>query len=263
MMGFDAASRILVPVPGSVAGPASRPTIVVFPHAGGSPRQYARWGRIAGPQVRVLGVTYPGRDYRLGDAHPETMRDLAAEIAAVLGVASFPIVLAGHSLGAVLAYETLLAWQRAGGGGGAVLVVSGQVSPDRAGGGAMHVGADSGIVEELSRNDPDTARALADPELAALYLPAIREDYHLIETYIPPPWANAATQSTIIIVKRCADKELTAASATGWRRLSPDVLGPVIVPGDHMHHIHRPELAQMCCGGVLRTAAARSHQRKE
>lgn len=249
--------NILVPVPGSAA-PSS--TIVVFPHAGGSPRQYAPWGRIAGSQARVLGVTYPGRDHRLGDAHPATMRDLAKEIAAALDAAS-PLILAGHSLGAILAYETLLAWQRAGGGEGTTLVVSGQTSPDHAGGGTLHLGADGALVEALSRSSPDTARALAEPELAALYLPAIREDYRLIETYSPPPPGSATTQSSIVVVKGYADEELITASVAGWQRLSPDVLGPVLVPGDHMHHIDRPELAQMCCGGVLRHAA-RTLQRK-
>ncbi|RRQ13973.1 hypothetical protein CXF46_09095 [Corynebacterium bovis] len=229
---------------------------------------------------RVLGVTYPGRDHRLGEPHPATMRDLAEEVAGALaaevgpgagqsagtgsagtgsaGPAAPPVVLAGHSLGAVLAYETLLAWQRAGGGAGATLVVSGQTSPDRAGGGAVHLGPDSGIVAELARSGPDSARALADPELAALYLPAIREDYRLIETYVPPPPDRGVTQSTIVAVKGYADTELTAVSITGWRRLSPDVIGPVTVPGDHMHHIRRPELAQMCCGGLRRDATART-----
>lgn len=197
------------------------------------------------------------------------MQDLADDIAAALATEfpstdhpdSPPIILAGHSLGAILAYETLLAWQHTGGGLGVLLVISGQTSPHYAGGGTVHLAADQHIIEEVSRSGPETARALADPELAALYLPAIREDYRLIETYSPHPRVSGWTSSTIVIAKGYGDKELSAVSTTGWRHLSPDVIGPVTVPGDHMHHIRRPELAQLCCGGLLRDAA-RTPQRK-
>ncbi|WP_018118984.1 thioesterase II family protein [Corynebacterium mastitidis] len=251
-------SGVLVPVPGGWRGPEA-PAVVVFPHAGGSPRQYAAWSRaMAGipGAPSVLGAIYPGRDRRMSDPHPLTLQDLAREIAdAFVRLPEPPAVLAGHSLGATVAAEAALELRRRGAvRRPPVLVVSGQASPDLAGGGGLHRASDEELLADVSRIGDSTARALADPDVAALHLPAIREDYRLIETYRSTRRQESVMTSHIVVVRGSEDTELPLEAAAGWHRWGTRVTGPVRVPGDHLHHLTRPELA-LLCGGLARKGA--------
>lgn len=262
----------LVPVPGSCH--ESERIVVVFPHAGGSPRQYAHWPRVCrraavgkGPEPKVWGVTYPLRDHAIHFNPARSLQALSIDIArevllAVenLGSVTRPkrickVVLAGHSLGAIVAFEVLRELARLFPGRRLpTLLISGQVTPERAGGGSFHRGSDMELIKELGRMDPRTEVVLSDPEMASLHLPAIREDYRLIETYRCDLFetamsrekaANEKLNTKIVIVKGDSDLELVDAYINGWARWAHEIDGPFTVPGDHMHHITRNELAYL------------------
>lgn len=243
-------SGIVAPVPGPGAFPGC-PAVLVFPHAGGSPRQYASWSKLLSASDRpvgVLGVTYPGRDRRMADLCPDRVQDLAVEAAdAVEAMEEPPAVLAGHSLGATVALETLLELHhRSCGAKLPTLVVSGQVTPEFAGGGHLHCASDEELLAELSRIGQSTAQVLADPEMAALHLPVIREDYRLIETYHASERPPSLMRTKIVTVRGTRDSGLASAELAGWHRWASRVTGPVAVPGDHLHHLTHPELAVLC-----------------
>lgn len=240
----------MVPLPGSGAA-TDLPSVLVFPHAGGSPRQYAKWARVfsgAGAPVAGLGVTYPGRDRRIGAAHPRTIQCLAGEVAdAIEDMGTMPAVLAGHSLGATVAVETLREIHRRHPGERLpVLVASGQAAPEHAGGGCLHESDDAVLLDELSRLDGATAQVMADPEMSALLLPVIKEDYRLIETYVASPPPAVVMKTTIITVRGVSDDDLPKAAMTGWQAWASRVIGPVAVPGDHFHHLKHKDLAVLC-----------------
>src|SRR3954465_6469177 len=75
-----------------------------FPHSGGSAGEYLRWSA-ALPDVEARGLQRPGRGGRLGGGAPSPV---AAVVAAVTdeGGFSLPFAFFGHSLGALVAYET-------------------------------------------------------------------------------------------------------------------------------------------------------------
>lgn len=262
----------LVPVPGSCR--ESECIVIVFPHAGGSPRQYVHWPQMyrrlavgKEPEPKVLGVTYPLRDHASYSNPARDLQALSTDIARevlftveCLGAVARPericrVVLAGHSLGAIVAFEVLRELARLLPGRRLpTLLISGQVTPEHAGGGTFHRSSDMELINELGRMDPRTAVVLSDPEMASLHLPAIREDYRLIETYRCQPVgddrsrdreANEKLNTKIVIVKGDSDSELMDAHINGWARWVREVDGPFTVPGDHMHHITRNELAYL------------------
>jgi surfactin synthase thioesterase subunit len=80
--------------------------LVCFPHAGGSASFFSDWGKRL-QDCEVHAVRYPGRAERIGEPAPSDLKILACDIAdAVERIADRPVLLFGHSMGAVVALET-------------------------------------------------------------------------------------------------------------------------------------------------------------
>lgn len=228
------ASRVLNPLPGCRGHGRA---LVVFPHAGGSPRFFRHWvGQI--PGVRLLGVTYPGRDHRIGDPHPTDIGALADEITdaiVVSGVGTPEPVLFGHSMGALIAHE--VARRLVDRGCFPTLVVSGHDAPGAAPGvcaDVLHRRPDQDLVADLVRLDQRNSEIFAQPELAELFLPAVREDYRMVETYRPP--GRTCRLPRVLVVNGDADPEVTPAGAEAWGEHAEHFDGVRLLPGNHFHH---------------------------
>ena len=170
---------------GAGAGRGGLP-LFCFPHAGAGASAFRGWlGRL--PGVEVLAVQPPGREARLREAPFEQMAPLVQELAAVIlaTAGSRPYALYGHSLGALVAFETLREIRRRGDTEPVQLIVSGCVAP--------HLSFDDGppvtgmsqqrLTEMLRELGGTPAMLLADPELLQMVLPAIRADFSVKETY--------------------------------------------------------------------------------
>lgn len=89
--------------------PESAARIVCFPHAGGVATTFREVSASLPTDVELIAVQYPGRYERHRDAMPTSLRDLADEAAADLrSVPDGPTILFGHSMGALVAFETAL-----------------------------------------------------------------------------------------------------------------------------------------------------------
>lgn len=87
--------------------PGAELRLVCFPHAGGSASAYRGWARLLPPSVELVAVQYPGRQDRFRDPVATSIVDLAGQIGAALAPSlGRPTVLFGHSMGAMVAYET-------------------------------------------------------------------------------------------------------------------------------------------------------------
>jgi pyochelin biosynthesis protein PchC len=106
-----------------------RTTLVCVPWAGGSASGYTRWRGTAPEQLTVTAVQPPGRETRSSEPAAEDftayVRDIAWEIAAIPG----PVVLFGHSLGAVVAHAVAVKLQTSMARPVARLIVSGSAPP--------------------------------------------------------------------------------------------------------------------------------------
>ena len=228
-------SRIVATLPG--ARPAGR-RLILFPHAGGSPRFFHHWvGEV--PDAHLMGVTYPGRDHRVEEPHPRTLSELAEEIAHALPEVAAP-VLFGHSMGALVAHEVACLLTAAG--GSPVLIVSGHDAPGgRPGRRVLHQRPDDELIADLVRLDRHNAEVFALPELAELFLPVIREDYRMVETHRPAPRPRVPR---VLVVNGDRDSEVTATGAAAWGRCATTFDGVRLVAGGHFHHA-APRL--QCC----------------
>jgi surfactin synthase thioesterase subunit len=154
-----------------------------FPHSGGSPGEFARWSDQL-PEDEVLGVQLAGRGGRLTETPLTDVRELAVALADSVGF-SAPFVFFGHSLGALVAYETARVLLDRGRRMPDQLFVSACPGPDVPRRMPPLTGLpDAELLDRLEEYyGPLGAELREDPELLALVLPAYRADFAAAESY--------------------------------------------------------------------------------
>lgn len=216
-------------------GTAGAAAVVVFPHAGGSPRFFRHWDELL-PATTLVGVTYPGRDTRRSESYADgpygdDLPGLAHSAADAIRSAGLAApVLVGHSLGAYVAYEAAAALTRAG-VPGVRLVVSGQNAPDQRPTTTLHRSADDDLVADMIRQNPESAQLWEHEELRAMFLPAVREDYRLLETYAP----GTTLVPELLVCYGDRDDEVLAAAAGTWHRYARHAHPPAVFTGGHFY----------------------------
>jgi pyochelin biosynthetic protein PchC len=220
-------------------GPAARFTLVCLPHAGGSAGFYRPWAALMPSEVELVALQYPGREDRLGDPGSSGMDELVGEVAdAVRPLLDRPYALFGHSMGSAVAWELAHELERRGAPGPRRLFASGRAAPGTAVTGRLHRQEDDVLCAELRRLGGTDGEILADPDLRALVLTAVRHDYRIIVTHRPrrrrPPLScpiHVLTGSADpeLGVERCRDR------AAGWADLTTARTEVRDFPGDHFY----------------------------
>lgn len=209
------------------------PAVVVFPHAGGSPRFYAHWAKTL-PHHQLWGVTYPGRDARLNEMPPATLQALARECAVALdGLLEYakPALLIGHSMGAWVAWEAARCLEQMTPARSIMTVVSGQNAPDFPSDTCLHQQDDAALIADMNRQNPLNSALWDIPELRQLFLPTVREDYRLLETYRAQP----GTVADLTVVYGADDREIDRATISRWRNASRGGYRTRCLPGGHFY----------------------------
>lgn len=255
------------PVPSGVwlrrfhAAPDSEVTLVCFPHAGGSASFYFPVSRALAPAVEVLAVQYPGRQDRHHEPGLDSLPGLAAEVvAAMVPLGDRPLVLFGHSMGALLAYEVGLLLSSAGLPDPLHMVVSGRRAPSCYRDEKVHQMPAAGIVAQVSRLGGTEAAALADADVLALVLPALRSDYRAVETYRHDPDRRLSCPVTVLTGDH--DPLVTTAEAHTWDKHTDGPVDVLTYPGGHFflveHSVQVLDLLRRLCRPTAGTTGNRS-----
>ncbi|WBQ07893.1 thioesterase II family protein [Kribbella sp. CA-293567] len=218
-----------------VARPAVR--LVCFPHAGGSAASYAGFAGELPARAELAVAQYPGRGDRFVEPAVEDVRRMAAQVSAeLLTLEPTATVLFGHSLGALVAYETALVLQRSG-----VrperLVVSASPPPRLAGGGDTHLRDDDelwSIVCGFGGVEPEIA---ADADLRSILLPTLRSDVRANELYEPPA-QPIALDCPVVCYHGIGDPLVDEAQLAEWGEVSTGSFSVRRRAGGHFHVFH-------------------------
>jgi surfactin synthase thioesterase subunit len=211
----------------------SEARLVCFPHAGGSASYYYPMSEALAPGTETLAIQYPGRQDRRAEPCIENLDELADEaFAALRGWADKPLVFFGHSLGSILAYEVAARFQRSAGAPPAWLIASGYPAPSRLRGGDVHRRDDAGLIDVLRSSGGTDEHWLADQDLMASVLPAVRGDYRAIETHRPAP---GVLNCPITMLVGDADPQATLEEAQAWRAHTSSEFELRVFPGGHFY----------------------------
>lgn len=162
--------------------------LVVFHHAAGSSSTYFGLGRHMPPGCELLLLDLPGRGKRHRDPPYHNMQDIVAS--AVRDIEPFldrPLALFGHSLGAVIAFETAHVLQARGCApfwlGVSARQGPGLVTPQR----KLQEMSDQALLNELAGLGGMPARFLDAPDFLEIVLRNARADFTAIDTYRARP----------------------------------------------------------------------------
>ncbi|MEV0275646.1 alpha/beta fold hydrolase [Streptomyces sp. NPDC050610] len=224
--------------------PDAKVRLVCLPGAGSSASMYYPWSTAFPPEVEVCAVQLPGRGGRLREEPYRRMEPLADALAEVVRAeCDRPLVLFGHSLGALIAYEVAARLRDRHGGGAAALMVAAHKAP--------HLGSARVSVNDLTDHDllafidrlgGTSPAVLARPEIRALALPALRADFELDYTYAyreRPPLAIPVSA-----FGGTADAIVSEAELAAWEPLTTGAFTHRQLSGDHFF-LTAPEGAAM------------------
>lgn len=196
--------------------PSAPRRIVCFPHAGGSASFYRPWTQLLAPDLELLAVQYPGRENRYAEPLISTVDEMAVTVArALLAEPAHDTILFGHSMGAVIAYETLRLLEAEGATHFTRLCVSGRRITDFPEKTDLAPRTDDELLAAMTELGGTQTEVLREPDLREMFLPIIRNDYHLIDTYRPPNDTTPIRADVVALIGD-SDPQVDQRQAKEW-----------------------------------------------
>lgn len=216
------------------------------------------WQRRLPGNVEVCAIEYAGRGRRIREAPFRRMDHLVAELGeALLPACRAPFVLYGHSVGALAAFETAR-FLRACGVSPALLLVSGSRAPHtRSIRQPVHHLPDAELLGELRRLNGTPPEFFANDELVQCFLPSIRADFQLDETYLYRPEPPLACP--IAAFGGTDDPCVDSAGLDSWRDLTRASFSLHMLPGNHFFINSSVEAFLAVMHGLLEGLGSSNH----
>ncbi len=221
----------------------ARLRLFCLPYAGGGASIYRKWSSAVSPDIEVCPVQLPGREERIKEAlftRTDALIEALAE--ALAPYLDLPFAFFGHSMGALIAYETIHQLRRTRGLDPVHLLVSGRRAP--------HIPPDQNFSAELSDSEflaklhklnGTPSQVLENRELMALLLPVMRADFKVNNFHTP--LTRAPLDCPVTILGGLEDEEGSGARLEDWKDVTRGRSRLKMFPGDHFYiNQHADEL---------------------
>ncbi|WP_028319415.1 thioesterase II family protein [Desulfobulbus elongatus] len=228
MNDYNGTSWIFPPSPG--ADPDFR--LFCFPYAGGGASIFRQWQEKMPPGVQVCGVQLPGRENRITEAPCTDLLLLVERIFAGLRpLMDRPFAFFGHSLGAKLAFELARLLRKRSQPQPRHLFIAGSRAPHLREPRPLHHLPEHLFIEELRRYAATPDVLLENRELMAFYLPLLRADFTVDETYVHS--AGTPLQCPLTVYGGLDDREVAPGELEAWQQHSTGAFCCRMFAGNH------------------------------
>lgn len=204
-----------------------------FPYAGGSAQVFADWHEYLPDDVEVIAMQYPGRGSRFVEPLIGRCEDMvAAIIPEMLPALNKPFVFFGHSNGGLLSFELARALQRRGITTQKHHFLSAKRAihlPHRKA--PMHKLPHDEFIEELKVLGGTPPEILAQTELMELFLPILRSDFSLSETFTYQGEDKLKCTATVLYGEK--DLDIPEEDVLKWQELIETTIDPHKFTGNH------------------------------
>lgn len=206
-----------------------------LPYAGGGSVEFHAWRRQMPQTIDICPVLLPGRERRLREPAIGYMQPLVEALAEALDPAleQGPFALFGHSMGSWIAFELTRQLRRNGQSMPVHLFASARRAP--------HLPGQGQAWSKLP--DPEFIRAIQDryrsipqqlfddPRLLSLFLPALRADFTLVDSYQHSD--EAPLDMPIDVYRGDGDDFVSQQECHAWQQHSNAGVSLETFPGDH------------------------------
>ncbi|WP_405652569.1 thioesterase II family protein [Streptomyces sp. RK9] len=219
-----------------IARPQPRPwaarRLVCMGFAGGGTVAFRPWARLLPLEVELRTLCYPGREYRYADEITGGWDGFVADCAdAVATEVRAPYVLYGHSMGALLAFETARLLQERGAQGPESVILSGHIAPQHWTGvrsTKLVTASDEELAESLKEGGGLPQSVIGDPDLLAMAVDLLRMDMEAYAAYEFRREPRLRAPLHLMV----GEDELTPAH-DGWEELTEGGFTRAVLPGGH------------------------------
>lgn len=228
-----------------------------LPYGGGGSAIFREWPADLAPEIEVWYVQLPGREARHREPPVTRLDALIGPLAgALLPHLDRPYAFFGHSMGALLGFELARQLRRLGAPTPRHLFASARRAPplpDRFA--PLHALPDADLVEHLTRRYNGMPRAvLESADLLRMFVPIIRADLTLIETYVYAPEEPFAFP--ISAFGGLDDPAVTRADLAAWGDQTRRSFTMRMLPGSHFFlQPERPRLLRAVAADLRESLA--------
>ncbi|MFF4424758.1 thioesterase II family protein [Streptomyces sp. NPDC001549] len=212
-----------------------RRSLLVLPHAGGNAHNYAQWREPLSDDVRLLIGQYPGRGARFSESLPRDIGELAEPVLHCLPDDTDDLVILGHSMGSLVAFEIARALTRQGRPPRA-LIASACRSPFLPNPSPVHAEklTDDELVAAIEARGGTDHAILNEPELREIILPAIRADFAIDDRYRFSD-ETARLHCPILAIGGADDPIVPAEALARWSEVTDGPASTEFLPGGHFY----------------------------
>jgi surfactin synthase thioesterase subunit len=211
-----------------------------FPYAGGNPAFYNNWKVYLPDKFQICPIQLPGRGMRFTEPSYTDFHALIRDIIAALHPhlpQSFSFF--GHSMGALVSFEATRLLHKTGLPTPKFLFVSSYHAPQiPKPGKQLHLLPDKEFLDGIVEMNGLPQELVENRELLSVFLPALRADFTMCETYQFQP--SDKIPSEIVALGGNDDPEAREEHMLPWAELTSANFFIHMLDGDHFY-IHRRE----------------------
>lgn len=221
---------------------SSLPRLFCFPYGGGNAVIFKHWQSWLQHCALVYPVQLPGRGMRYQEPSYQQIEPLIVELANLFQpYLDRPYYLFGHSMGALIVYELACYLQKNFQSPPKHVIVSGFRAPHLPNPKPpIHTLTTQQFIGELAKMNGIPQEILENPEYLKLFLPSLRADFQLCETYIYQE--KEPLQASITAFGGDQDAEVSEEMLWGWKYHTTCQFQLVRFSGNHFF-IHQEEKA--------------------
>ncbi|MCL6754031.1 thioesterase II family protein [Nostoc sp. CCCryo 231-06] len=197
--------------------PQANLRLFCFPYAGGNSAIFRTWPNNLPSNVEVCAVEYPGRGRQIKSAPLTRLESLVEAIAPILlPYLDKPFAFFGHSMGGLVSFELTHLLRSKYSLAPFHLFISArrapQISPTKP---PLHILSDADLLTELRTLNGTPKAVLESMELMQMFLPILRADFAVLETYIYTQ--KQPLECPITVFGGLQDKEVSHEALQAWR----------------------------------------------
>ena len=206
-----------------------------FPFGGGGASFYRTWVKDLPQEVELCAVRLPGREGRFREVAFTRLTPLVETLAAIFERCSdLPFAFFGHSMGAWIGFELARQLRRENQRSPIHLFVSGRRAPQTENPDPINPDLPRcEFIDKVRSYNGTPELIFQDPELLELFLPILRADFAMLETYQYKE--EHPVECPITVFGGLQDGRVGQEDLEAWREQTSAKFRMKMFPGDHFY----------------------------